>query len=152
VQTTEVTQLLGQTPFQSPDIRVYSLPEERCLPGRALTTRAGERTILCPVSIRDQSVQVSVQTAEATHLLGQALFRLLHLQPGGRSESQIYVCLVRSRPARTTRPPVLLTAIYSVLFLLVYISPEPWASHSFILSVPIHAQQAMPPYQACSFS
>jgi hypothetical protein len=23
---------------------------------------------------------------------------------------------------------------------LVYISPEPWASHSFILSVPIHAQ------------
>jgi hypothetical protein len=58
--------------------------------------------------------------------------------------------------------------VYSVLFLLVYISlvyislvyislvyvplvyisPEPWASHSFILSVPIHAQQAMPPHQA----
>ena len=33
-----------------------------------------------------------------------------------------------------------------------YISPEPWASHSFILSVPIHAQQATPPHQACSFS
>ena len=42
--------------------------------------------------------------------------------------------------------------VYSVLFLLVYISPEPWASHSFILSVPIHAQQATPPHQARSFS
>ena len=42
--------------------------------------------------------------------------------------------------------------VYSVLFLLVYISPEPWASHSYILSVPIHAQQATPPYQARSFS
>jgi hypothetical protein len=40
-------------------------------------------------------------------------------------------CRTRSRPARTTRPPVLLTAVYSVLILLVYISPEPWASHSF---------------------
>ena len=27
------------------------------------------------MSLRDQSIQVSVQTAEATHLLGQALFR-----------------------------------------------------------------------------
>ena len=57
--------------------------------------------------------------------------------------------------------------VYSVLFLLVYISliyislvyislvyifPEPWASLSFILSVPIHAQQATPPHQARSFS
>ena len=33
-----------------------------------------------------------------------------------------------------------------------YISPEPWASHSFILSVHIHAQQATPPHQARSFS
>jgi hypothetical protein len=33
-----------------------------------------------------------------------------------------------------------------------YISPEPWASHSFILSFPIHAQQATPPHQARSFS
>jgi hypothetical protein len=43
----------------------------------------------------------------------------------------------------------------SPLFLYLpcfYISPEPWASHSFILSVPIHAQQATPPHQACSFS
>jgi hypothetical protein len=39
-------------------------------------------------------------------------------------------CRARSRPARTTRPPVLLTAVYSVL-ILVYISPKPWASHSF---------------------
>jgi hypothetical protein len=27
------------------------------------------------MSLRDQSIQVSVQTAEATHLLGQALFQ-----------------------------------------------------------------------------
>jgi hypothetical protein len=56
------------------DIQAPSLPEERGLPGRALTTRVGERAILCPGSLRDQSVQVSLQTAEATHLLGQALF------------------------------------------------------------------------------
>ena len=41
--------------------------------GRALTTRAGEKAILCPMSLRDQSMQVSLQTVEATHLLGQAL-------------------------------------------------------------------------------
>jgi hypothetical protein len=64
--------------------------------------------------------------------------------------SSIPSCRVRSRPARTTRPPVLLTAVYSVLILLVYISPEPWASHSFYTL--IHAQQAMPPHQARSFS
>ena len=45
--------------------------------------------------------------------------------------------------------------VYSVLFLLVYISlvyisPEPWASHSFYTL--IHAQQATLPHQACSFS
>jgi chromosome segregation ATPase len=38
----------------------------------ALITRAGKRAILCPVYLRDQSVQVSLQTAEATHLLEQA--------------------------------------------------------------------------------
>jgi hypothetical protein len=42
--------------------------------------------------------------------------------------------------------------IFFLIYLLVYISPEPWASHSFILSVPIHAQQATPPHQARSFS
>ena len=71
----EGTQLLGQTLFKALDIQAPSLPEERCLSGRALTTRAGERAILCPMSLRDQSVQVSMQTAEATHLLEQALFR-----------------------------------------------------------------------------
>jgi hypothetical protein len=35
--------------------------------GGALATRAGERAILCPLSNGDQSVQVSLQTAEATH-------------------------------------------------------------------------------------
>jgi hypothetical protein len=46
----------------------------RCLPRRALS-RAGERAILCPMSLGDQSMHVSVQTAEATNLLGQAQFR-----------------------------------------------------------------------------
>jgi hypothetical protein len=31
--------------------------------------------MLCPVFLRDQSVQVSLQATEATHLLGQALFQ-----------------------------------------------------------------------------
>jgi hypothetical protein len=68
------TELLRQAPFQAPDIRALSLPEERCLPGKALMARAGERAILCPVSLRDKSVQVSMQTAEEMHLLRQALF------------------------------------------------------------------------------
>jgi hypothetical protein len=65
-------------------------------------------------------------------------------------------------PGRTTLQQDPSADVYSVLFLLVYISlvyislvyisPEPWASHSFILSVPIHAQQATPPHQARSFS
>ena len=42
--------------------------------GRTLTARAGEGAILCPRSLEEQSMQVSTQTAEATHLLGQALF------------------------------------------------------------------------------
>jgi hypothetical protein len=36
-QTAESTQLLGQIPFQAPDIRAFPPPEERCLPGRALS-------------------------------------------------------------------------------------------------------------------
>jgi hypothetical protein len=52
-----------------------SPPEERWLPGRALTDGAGGGAISCPGSLGDQSVQVSTQTAEATHLFGQALFR-----------------------------------------------------------------------------
>jgi len=63
----------GTDLFWAPDIRAPSAPEDRCLPRRALTSRAGERAILCPMSLGDQSVQVRVQTAEATHLLGQAL-------------------------------------------------------------------------------
>ena len=85
-----------------------------------------------------------------------------------------------NRPGRTTLLQDPSAHVYSVLFLLslyfpclylpcfyislvfisplflylpcFYISPEPWASHSFILSVPIHAQQATPPHQARSFS
>jgi hypothetical protein len=65
-------------------------------------------------------------------------------------------------PGRTTLQQDPSAHVYSVLFLLVYISlvyishvyisPEPWASHSFILSVLIHAQQATPLHQARSFS
>ena len=67
-------------------------------------------------------------------------------------------CRICSRPARTTWPPVLLTAIYSASFSL-HLSPssslsfpEPRASHSYILSAPIHSQQAASPHQARSFS
>jgi hypothetical protein len=70
----EATQLLGQAMFWTPDTQVHSSLEERCMPGKSLTARAGEGAILCPGSLRHQSAQVRVQTAEATHLLGQALF------------------------------------------------------------------------------
>jgi hypothetical protein len=40
-----------------------------------MTTKAGERAILCPTSFGEQVVQVSMQTAEATHLLGQTLIQ-----------------------------------------------------------------------------
>jgi hypothetical protein len=95
VQTTEgTTQLLGQTPFRDPDIWAPSPPEEKGPPGRALTAWAGEGAIWCPWSLGDQSVQVSAQTTEATHLLGQSLFPDLYLHPGGRSERQTLVDLV----------------------------------------------------------
>jgi hypothetical protein len=65
-------------------------------------------------------------------------------------------CRVHSRPARMTQPPVLLTAVYSASFSLhlssfIFFSPNPRASHSYILSVPIHSQQTTSPHQACSF-
>jgi hypothetical protein len=40
----EATQFLGQTPFRAPDIRATSLPEERCLPGRALSEQVREQS------------------------------------------------------------------------------------------------------------
>jgi hypothetical protein len=46
--------------------------------------RAGEGAILCTGALRDQSVQVSTQTAEATQLMGQTPFRapdILALSP-----------------------------------------------------------------------
>jgi hypothetical protein len=60
-------------------------------------------------------------------------------------------------PGRTTLLQDPSAHVYSALFLLsLYLPclylPEPWTSHSFILSVPIHAQQATPPHQARSFS
>jgi hypothetical protein len=65
---------------------------------------------------------------------------------GGGGDRVVGRCRARSQPARTTRPPVLLTAVYSVLILLVYISPEPWASQSFFtLSHPRSAGHAPSP-------
>jgi hypothetical protein len=48
------------------DICPLSLPEESWPPGRVLTTRAVERAILYPESLREQSVQESKWVAEAT--------------------------------------------------------------------------------------
>ena len=87
-----IKRLLGQTQFQAPDIREPSLAEERWLPGRALNPRAGERAILCSTSLRDQAMQVSLQTAEATHVLGQVLFRaFIFSQEGGLNTRPMYV-------------------------------------------------------------
>jgi hypothetical protein len=75
VQSTEAKQLQGQAEStQAPDTQAPSLSEDRCALGRVLSTRACEKAILCPMSLGDQSVKVSMQTAEAAHLLGQALF------------------------------------------------------------------------------
>ena len=71
--------------------KVGDTPEERFLPRRALTTRAGERAILCPVSLKDQSEQVSMKTAEATHLLGQSLFQaFIFSQEAGLNARYLY--------------------------------------------------------------
>ena len=50
------------------------MTEERCPPWRALNFRAGERAILGPTFLREQFVQMSMQTFEETHLLGQGMF------------------------------------------------------------------------------
>jgi hypothetical protein len=97
--TAEATQLLGQTLFRAPDIQALSPPEERCLPGRALTARAGERAILCPMSLEDQSVQVSGADCRGNTSSGTGPVSGLHLQPGGRSEPQTSVHLPCKRRA-----------------------------------------------------
>ena len=66
-------------------------------------------------------------------------------------------CRICPQPAKTTWPPVLLTAVYSASFSLHLspsssLSPKPRASHSYILSAPIHSRQAASPHQARSFS
>ena len=48
------------------------MTEESCPPWRALNFRTGERAILHPTFLREQSGQMSTQTAEETHLPGQA--------------------------------------------------------------------------------
>jgi hypothetical protein len=98
----KATQLLGQTPFQAPDIRAPSSAEERCLPWRALATRAAERAILYPESLGDQSVHVSMQTAETTHLLGQALFQAFFFSQEGGLNAR-YLCTFPARGELTCR-------------------------------------------------
>jgi hypothetical protein len=84
-QATEAAELLGQGPFgpsssaqrQScgPDLCAPSLPEKSRHPGRAMTLSSSEITILYPGSLRDQSMQESEWTTEATELLQQGPFR-----------------------------------------------------------------------------
>jgi hypothetical protein len=70
--------------------------------------------------------------------------------------SLVYISLVFISPLFLYLPCLYISLVFiSPLFLYLpcfYISPEPWASHSFILSVHIHVQQATPPHQARSFS
>jgi hypothetical protein len=69
---------------------------ERWPPGRALTARAGKGAILCPRSLGDQSVQVSTQSAEATHLLRQALFQAFIFSKEADLNSK-YLCTFPAR-------------------------------------------------------
>jgi hypothetical protein len=55
---------------------------------------------MCPGSLGDQSVQVSVQTAEATHLLRQALFRVfIFSQEAGLNARPLYTFPARGELA-----------------------------------------------------
>jgi hypothetical protein len=103
MRTAETTQLLGQALFWVPDIWAPSPPEERWPPGRALTTRAGKGTILCPRSL-------GVCAGEHTNCRGNISSWTdpvsgHHLQPGGRSECQTSVHLPCKRRACLKRVP-----------------------------------------------
>jgi hypothetical protein len=55
---------------------------------------------MCPTSLRNQSVQVSFQTAEATHLLGQALFpTFIFSQEAGLNARYLYTFPARGELA-----------------------------------------------------
>jgi hypothetical protein len=55
---------------------------------------------LCPTSLGDESVQVIVQTAEATHLLGQALFQaFIFSQEAGLNAQNLYTFPARGELA-----------------------------------------------------
>jgi hypothetical protein len=57
-----------------------------------------ERAILCPLSLGDLFVQVSMQTAGATHLLGQALFwTFIFYQEAGLNTSYLCTFPVRGK-------------------------------------------------------
>jgi len=59
--------------------------------------------------------------------------------------SLVYISLVFISPLFLYLP--IITILSRIIIL-----PLTWASHSYILSVPIHTQQATPPHQARSFS
>jgi len=95
------------------------------------------------------------------HTFIQSCFFFLHISPlflylPCLYIALVYISLVFISPLFLYLPCLYLSLVFiSPLFIYLpcfYISPEPWASHSFILSVPIHAQQATPPHQARSFS
>jgi hypothetical protein len=115
LQTTEVTQLLGQaeatwllgqTLFQAPDIREPSLPEERYPPGRALTEHLGEpfgfwipQRIVCAGESVDYRSYTAYRTGRSETASGIGPVSGLHLQSVGRSEHQISVHLPCKRRA-----------------------------------------------------
>jgi hypothetical protein len=97
VQTTEATQLLGQTPFQLQTSK--HLPHQRrgVHPGGFCLSRWGShlgyqipQRLVCEGESADYRSYVASGTGP---VLG------LHLQPGGRSEQQIYVHLSCKRRA-----------------------------------------------------
>jgi hypothetical protein len=84
--TAETTQRLGQALFWASDIQVPSLPEERWPPGRALTSQAGERAILCPVVPQRPVCAGECADCRGKISSGTGPVSELHLHPGHRSE------------------------------------------------------------------
>ena len=103
MQTTEATQLLGQTPFWGPDIQASSPPEDRCPPGKALSEQVGEplgsqipqRLVCTGESVHTEATQL-LRQGEATQLLGQALFRAFIFSQEASPDAR-YLCTLPAR-------------------------------------------------------
>jgi hypothetical protein len=97
VWTTKVTQLLGQTPFRTPDIQALPCQRRGFCPrglcwsrwGSHLGSRIPQRLVCTGESVVYRSYTAS----------GTGPFLGLHLHPGGRSEHQISVHLPCKRRA-----------------------------------------------------